>query len=95
MNDDALVSIASLVPLSTLIGLGLGLLHFRALHRTVAQLAGGCGWLRPVGLTLTRFAGTSVVLAVMARLGPLALLGGLLGFLLAREVALRAARRGD
>lgn len=93
MNDDTLASGLVLAGAMALAGLIGGLLYFRALRRTVDLLAGGHGWFGPAALTLVRIAGAILVLTLMARLGATPLLAGLLGFLLARMIALRAARR--
>jgi F1F0 ATPase subunit 2 len=93
MNDGTLVSTLVLTAAAALAGLALGLVYFRALRRTVDLLAGGRGWFGPAGLTLARIAAAIIVLTFMARLGAMALLAGFLGFLLARMIALRSARR--
>jgi hypothetical protein len=63
------------------------------LRRTVDLFASGRGWLEPAGLMLARITGAVVVLTFMARLGAMLLLAGFLGFLLARAITLRSARR--
>ena len=72
-------------------GLLLGWVHFAALRRTV-ELYGAGHRLAPSALTLGRLAGAIVFFGLGARLGPLPLLSAFLGFLLARGLALRAAR---
>lgn len=74
-------------------GVAVGLIYFAALQRTVAQFAAGRGWAGPVTLTLGRIGGVVVFLAAAAKFGALALIAAFLGFLLARAIALRAARR--
>lgn len=93
MTGSTLTSTLVLASIAALAGLAFGLVYFRALRRTVALFAGGRGWLGPVALTLARIAGAVVLLTFMARLGAMPLLAGFLGFLLARMIALRAARR--
>jgi N-ATPase, AtpR subunit len=93
MNDGTLASTLVVAAAMAFAGLALGLIYFRALRRTVDLFAGGRGWLGPAGLTLARIAGAVIVLTFMARLGAMPLLAGFLGFLLARAVSLRSARR--
>jgi F1F0 ATPase subunit 2 len=93
MNDGALVSALVVAAAMAFAGLALGLVYFRVLRRTVDLFAGGRGWLWPAGLTLARTAGALLVLTFMARLGAMPLLAGFLGFLLARAISLRSARR--
>jgi N-ATPase, AtpR subunit len=95
MNDGTLASTLLLASAMTLAGLAFGLAYFRALRRTVDLLAGRHGWAVPIGLTLARVAGAVVLLTLMARLGALPLLGGFLGFLMARMIALRQERSAD
>lgn len=93
MNDATLASTLLLAAAMALVGFAFGLVYFRALRRTVDLLAGRQGWAAPIGLTLARVAGVVVLLTLMARLGALPLLGGFLGFLTARMIAVRHARR--
>ncbi len=74
-------------------GVAFGLTYFATLRRSVAALAGGGGWVRPLALTLARLGAAVVFLALAAKLGAAALIAAFLGFLLARTIALRAARR--
>jgi len=74
-------------------GLATGLLYFRLLRWTTAAIAEGAGWRRPALLTLARVLGISALLVLAAQWGALPLLAGFLGFLAARIVALRQARR--
>jgi hypothetical protein len=75
------------------VGFMFGLLYFATLKRTVALFATGCGWFDPVALTLGRTGAAVVFLALAAKLGAASLLAAFLGFLLARSMALAAARR--
>lgn len=93
MNADTLASTLVLLAAMAFAGLALGLIYFRALRRTVDLFASGRGWLGPAGLTLARIAGAVIILTLMTRLGAMPLLAGFLGFLLARMIALRSARR--
>jgi hypothetical protein len=93
MNNETLTSSLVLASAMAIAGLAFGLIYFQALRRTVDFVAGGRGWLGPAGLTLARMAGAVILLTFMARLGAMPLLAGFLGFLLARAIALRMARR--
>jgi hypothetical protein len=74
-------------------GLAVGSVYFAALRCTVDVYATGRGRLVPVALTLARIAGVTVFLGFAVSFGALSLLAAFLGFLLARSLALRAARR--
>ena len=83
----------SLAFAATLAGLVVGLVHFVALWRSIELYGAGRGRLAAAALTLGRVAGTIVFFGLAARLEALPLLASFLGFLLARTLALRAARR--
>ena len=74
-------------------GFGFGLAYFAALRRSVDLYAAGRGPLVPALLTAVRIALAIAVFAVAAKSGATALLGAFAGFLVARAVAVRAARR--
>ena len=74
-------------------GVVVGLVHFAALWRSIELYSAGRGQLAAAALTLGRVAGTIVFFGLAARLGALPLLASFFGFLLARTLALRAARR--
>ncbi len=76
-----------------LAGIAFGLIYFAAVQRTAILFAAGRGWLAPVALTIARIALAAAFLAFAARLGAAPLLAAFAGFMLARAVALRAARR--
>ena len=86
-------SLFALSTVSALGGLLFGLGYFIALRRTVEVFVGGRGRLLPAALTLGRLAAAILFLGLAARFGALPLLTALLGFLLARALVLRAARR--
>ena len=73
-------------------GLVVGLVHFAALWRSTELYSAGRGQLA-AALTLGRIAGTIVFFGLAARLEALPLLASFLGFLLARTLALHAARK--
>lgn len=83
----------SLALAAALTGLVVGLVHFAGLWRTVMLYTAGRGRLVAVALTLARIAGAIVFFGLAARLGAMPLLSSFLGFLLARTLALRTARR--
>jgi hypothetical protein len=74
-------------------GILFGLLYFAALRRSVALIAGRGGWLGALALTLARLGAAGAFLFGTAKLGAVPLLAAFAGFLLARAVALRSARR--
>jgi N-ATPase, AtpR subunit len=82
-------------------GLVFGRLYFAALRRTVERLStatasrDGSGSIRflPAALTFARIAGATLFLGTAAQFGALPLLTAFLGFLVARSLSLRAARR--
>ena len=74
-------------------GFGFGLGYFAALLQTVEFYRGGRARLLPIALAFGRIAAAIVFFGLAARFGTLPLLTAFLGFLLARWLALRAARR--
>jgi len=91
MTDVAFASAAALASGGATSGLVFGLVHFAAMRRTV-DLYGAGRCLAPAALTLGRLAGAIAFFGLVAQLGALPLLSAFLGFLLARTLALRAAR---
>lgn len=81
------------VPLAAIAGLLFGLAYFAAMRRTVAIFVAGGGWARPGALTLARLAAAGCGFALAAWFGAAPLLAAMAGFLAARTLALRAARR--
>ncbi len=76
-----------------LAGFVFGLLYFAAVQRTATLFAAGSGWLAPAALTIGRIAAAATLLSLAAKLGAASLLAAFAAFILARVVALRAARR--
>jgi N-ATPase, AtpR subunit len=74
-------------------GFAFGRAYFAALRRTADLLAGSATRLLPAAWTLARLAAAIVFLGGAAKIGALPLLTALAGFLAARGLALRAARR--
>ena len=83
----------SLAFAAALAGLVFGIVHFALLRRAVDLCSVARGRLAAAALTLGRIAAAIVFFGLAARLGALPLLSAFLGFLLARALALRAARR--
>jgi hypothetical protein len=76
-------------------GIVFGLVYFATLRRAVTLFTAGRGWIGPLTLTLARIAAAVIFLGLAAKLGAAALIAAFLGFLLARTVMLRVARRAD
>lgn len=74
-------------------GLVFGFIYFAALRRTVQLFTEGRTWFGPLALTLGRVGAAVVFLGLVAQFGAVSLLAVFIGFLLARTVALRVARR--
>jgi hypothetical protein len=75
-----------------LAGFAFGLAYFIMLRRTVDLFATGRSRLMPAVLTVGRLGAAILFLAIATKSGALPLLGGFMGFLLARAAALRALR---
>jgi N-ATPase, AtpR subunit len=75
------------------VGLLFGIINFAALRRNVELYTGGLSGFAAAALTFGRLGGAVVLFSLAAKLGALPLLSAFLGFLLARWLALRAARR--
>ncbi|MEO9901753.1 ATP synthase subunit I [Nisaea sp.] len=73
--------------------MALGLAYFYALGRTVDALLGERHTAKVIGLSLLRLGGAIALLTVLAQFGPVMLLSGFAGFLGARMIATRQARR--
>jgi hypothetical protein len=84
---------AALAFAAALVGLPFGIVYFAALHRTVELYTHARSGFVAAALILGRLAGAVVLFGLAAKLGALPLLSSFLGFLLARWLALRAARR--
>jgi len=89
MATPQLVTIA----VSLLAGVAFGLLYFRAMRASVHHLVTGASTGKHIGLTLARIAVAGTFAFLLALWGAAALLSGFAGFLAARALALRAARR--
>jgi len=74
-------------------GCGFGLVYFAVLRHTLVMVARGRSGHAATMLTLLRLAAATAFFLLVARLGGLALLAALGGFLSARMLALRAERR--
>jgi len=82
-----------LASISAIGGFVLGLAYFASLRRGVAMLISGDGWWRAMVATLLRIGVAAAGFVLAAMFGAAALLGALAGFLLARGLSVRAARR--
>jgi len=76
-----------------LAGFVFGVAYFATLRRTIVIIATRRGGRGLLVLTLGRISAVVLFLAAAVKLGAAALLAALLGFMLARTVAVRAARR--
>ncbi len=76
-----------------LVGLLFGLGYFRVLRWTAEQVGRGEGWGKAATLTAGRVLAAALLLGLAVQFGALTLLATFLGFLVARALALRAARR--
>jgi F1F0 ATPase subunit 2 len=74
------------------VGSVFGFAYFAALRRTVDRYATAGGWTIAAALTLTRIVVAAGFFAVAAGFGAISLLAALLGFLIARDLAVRAAK---
>ncbi|HEV2548823.1 MAG TPA: ATP synthase subunit I [Stellaceae bacterium] len=90
MNNAALLGLSLAMAIS---GLVAGLVYFAVLRCAVASFFSGQGWLLGPALAGTRFAVAAIPFWFAAGLGAIPLLGSLLGFVLAQQIALRAALR--
>ncbi len=91
MTHEALLSTPSLAIAMALTGFAFGLVYFAALRRTATLIVAGSR-VFALALTLGRIGAAILFLGLAAKLGAASLLAAFLGFLLARMVALRAAR---
>ncbi len=82
-----------LLPAATVGGIVFGWCYFEALRRSVAAYASSARRARGVALAAGRVLCAAAFFTMAARLGALPLLLALAGFLAARSLALRAARR--
>jgi len=74
-------------------GFVFGFAYFVVLRRTIDLYIAGRGRLVPALLTLGRLGALTLFLVITARNGALPLLASFIGFLMARAVALRVARK--
>ena len=81
------------VPIAAVAGLFFGRLYFSAMQRGVVLFVAGAGWQRPAALMLCRLIAAGAGFALAAWFGAAPLLAALAGFLGARAIALRTARR--
>ncbi|MBI1179278.1 MAG: hypothetical protein GC201_01890 [Alphaproteobacteria bacterium] len=92
MSGDGAVTVVALAVVMAGAGALLGMVYFRALRRTADAVVDG-GWSRAVVFTVARIALAVALFAAAARFGPVPLLAAFAGFLAARVLAVRMARR--
>lgn len=92
-GDDLLWSLRPAVALLAAAGFVLGTAYFATLRRSVLIIVERRSWSHYPLLALVRIAAAALVFAFAVRFGVPALLGALAGFLAARQLAVRAARR--
>jgi len=93
MTSTALITATGIAVLMAFGGFAMGLLYFAGLRRTVDLIVSGRERFSHLALTLGRIAAAAVCLAFAGVVGAVPLLATLLGFLLARNLAMHAARR--
>jgi N-ATPase, AtpR subunit len=91
MSHETLLWMPALALTMAVGGFVFGLVYFAALRRTATSFTAGRR-LVALALTLGRIGAAVLFLGLAAKLGAASLLAAFLGFLLARMVALRAAR---
>jgi hypothetical protein len=78
---------------TAIMGAAFGVTYFAMVRRTAILFAQGEGWLGVSALTFGRLAAAIAFFGLIARLGAEPLLAAFVGFLGARALALRSARR--
>ena len=92
MSTAAFATLFGQVVLALAGGSGFGAVYFAALHRTADSYVAGRGWMNPTALTLGRIVTAGGFFALAASFGAMPLLTAFLGFLVARSLAVRAAK---
>ncbi|MGO9006661.1 MAG: ATP synthase subunit I [Beijerinckiaceae bacterium] len=93
MNQPTLTATLLITIAMAAAGFVFSLAYFALLRKTAILFAAGRGWSVPLALTLGRFVAVTILLGAAAKLGATSLLAAFAGFLLARALSLRAARR--
>jgi hypothetical protein len=93
ITGDTLASLVPAVMLFAAAGFMLGMAYFALLRRGVELAAARCAWRSYLLLALARIAAAALFFTVTARSGVPTLIAAFAGFLLARRVAVAAARR--
>lgn len=93
MTSTALIAATGIAVLMAFGGFVMGLLYFAGLRRTIELMVAGRGPFSHLVLTLGRIAAAATCLALAGVVGAVPLLAAFLGFLLARNLAMHAARR--
>ncbi len=92
MTGPAFPDIAAMAALA-IAGLAFGLVYFRAVALTAGRILSGAGPAGTVALVAGRLAGAAMLFALAAWLGAGPLVAAFAGFLVARAVTMRRARR--
>jgi hypothetical protein len=93
IGHDALAILRPAVALFAAAGFGLGVAYFASLRQGVRLAFARHAWSPYVLLALARIAAAALFFALAVRWGVPALLAAFAGFLIARQIAVRAARR--
>lgn len=88
-----LADLSAAVPLLAIAGFGLGMAYFASLRRGVRLSMARHAWLPYMGRALVRIVAAALFFTFSVRWGLPALVAALTGFLAARTLALRGARR--
>lgn len=94
-GHDTLASLLPSVPIFLAAGLVSGTAYFAALRRGVRIAIARGAWLRYAVLALARIAMAALFFAFAIRWSVFSLLAAFMGFLTARQLAVRAARRPE
>jgi hypothetical protein len=93
IGHDAPVILRPAVVLFAAAGFGLGVAYFASLRHGVRHAIARHAWSPYVLLAVARIAAAALLFALAVRWGVPALLAAFAGFLLARQIAVRTARR--
>jgi hypothetical protein len=93
MTSTALIAAAGVALLMASGGFAMGLLYFAGLRRTIDLVVAGRERISQLALTLGRIGTAAICLGFAGVVGAVPLLATFVGFLLARNLAMRTARR--
>jgi len=92
MSSTAFGALLGQIALALAAGAAFGAVYFAALRRTAGSYVAGRGWMNPAARTLGRIMTAGGFFALAASFGAMPLLTAFLGFLVARSLAVRAAK---